>query len=107
MKQFYQGDVSLISGVSIPKEVILKPIPKNGVIVAEGEITGHNHLITKERENVEVEFGQDEKGFYFKIANGSAVIKHQEHAPITLNPGTWFVAHQWEYSELEDRRVQD
>lgn len=104
--QMYQGDVSLIKIDEAPK-IEFKKIPAKGVIVAEGELTGHNHLITKEREETEVEFGQDENGFYFKVANGNAVIKHQEHAPITLNPGIWFVGKQFEYSDLEDRKVQD
>lgn len=105
MTQKYQGDVSLIKIETIAG-IEFKTLPKEGVIVAYGEVTGHTHTIVKEKEAT-VEFGQDTKGYYFKVSNGNAVIKHQEHAPITLEPGIWFVGKQWEYNELEDRRVAD
>lgn len=106
MKQLYQGDVALISIQEVPN-IELKSLPKNGVVVAEGEVTGHNHIIVKEREDVEIEWGQDINGFYFKIAGGNAVITHPEHKQITLNPGVWFVANQFEYDELKDIKVKD
>ena len=110
MKQQYQGDVSLIQCEEVNKaaeKIQFKPIPQSGIVVALGEITGHSHRIVKEREDVVVEFGQDERGFYFRCPQGGAKIVHEEHGIQVLNPGITFVGSQWEYNDLNDRKVID
>ncbi len=106
--QKYQGDVAIISipENQLPKELNFKKFPPEGVVVAEGEVTGHKHTIVAEKENL-IEIAQDGRGYYLKVNNGSAVITHQEHKPITIEQGIYFIGRQWEYDEIANRRVQD
>lgn len=113
MKQYqaYQGDVSLIRANSeirkFAKKVSFTSLPENGLVVAEGEVTGHKHVIVKETEDAVIDFGQDQNGYYLNVKKGNAVITHEEHKHQTLGEGLWFVGKQWEYSNLEDRQVID
>lgn len=58
------------------------------VVLAEGEVTGHNHTI----EAVPLEID----GVMWIVAPEAAPVKHQEHAPARLDPGQWLVAAQAE-----------
>ena len=79
---------------------------KNNVVVAEGETTGHFHTV-KVKDRADVEIAQDANGYYFKVNSGEAVITHPEHKEITFGQGLWYVGRQFEYDELEERRVLD
>ena len=106
-KQNYQGDVGIISGAELPKNIKLSALPKEGLVIAEGEVTGHKHLIVAEPEAI-VEFGQDEKGTYIvNVKSGQAKLTHNKHDVQVLKRGAHFFPMQMEYSEDEDKRVQD
>jgi hypothetical protein len=108
-KQQYQGDISIIeiSESELPKNLTFKVFPKEGLVVAEGETTGHKHKILAEPEAL-IEFAQDERGFYIKTKNQGAQIVHEEHGTQIFEPRKiFFVGRQWEYNELNDRKVQD
>ena len=104
--QAYQGDVGLLKTDKVP-DLTFKPLPEDGLIVAWGEVTGHNHKIVADREAI-VEMAQDQFGTYIKVLKGQAQIKHQEHEAQVLTPGIWFVVSQFEYDEVQELRgVQD
>ena len=103
--QFYQGDISIVE--IDPKyidKLNFKPLKK--VLIAEGEITGHKHILTAEPEAM-VEISQNEKGFYLKVNSGQAVLTHNKHAIQTIPQGVFFIGRQVEYNELGERRVMD
>ena len=105
MKQFYQGDISIVEiDPKHIKKLNFKPL--KSVLIAEGEITGHKHVLTAEPE-AKVEIAQDEKGFYVKVNSGQAVLTHNKHAVQTIPQGIFFVGRQVEYDELGERRVMD
>ena len=106
MNQQYQGDVSIIKIEKTDSRVSFLPLPKEGFVVAEGEVTGHKHTIVADRES-SIEIAKDENGYFLKINAGKAIITHQQHAPITIEQGLYFVGRQWEYDEIQERRVQD
>lgn len=85
-EQLQQGDVLLRRIEAIPngaKEVKRK----NGAIVlAEGEVTGHAHRIM----DVEAMFFEKDGRFYLKN-NCTVTVRHEEHKPITIEPGIWEV----------------
>lgn len=103
---YAQGDL-LIERVADadPSGVIVTPDATGATVLAEGELTGHRHAIYDR-----VAMFRDDAlareiptGLYIghvKVADGSAVIVHQEHAPITLEEGTYRVRRQ---RELEPR----
>ena len=103
---FAQGDLLIERVADLePSGTILPSNTGGATILAEGELTGHRHAIHER-----VTMFRDEAlareipaGLYVghvKVAEGSAVITHQEHAPITLLEGTYRVRRQ---RELEPR----
>jgi hypothetical protein len=105
-EMFAQGDL-LIERVDDvePSGTIRSPDASGAMVLAEGEVTGHRHAIfdrvTMFRDDALAR--EIPSGLYVghvKVAGGSAVIQHQEHAPITLEEGTYRVRRQ---RELEPR----
>lgn len=73
-------------------------------ILADGETTGHLHLIDDPAVEV-VE--RDDKAREFKLSK-KAVVKHEEHKPVTLPPGDYVSDIVRECDPFEgERRVQD
>lgn len=75
------------------KKVEGKEIKHQGsFVLAEGETTGHKHVITAER----MEIRQAENGrFYLSLGNGGTVT-HEEHKTITLPPGLYEMGNERE-----------
>ena len=103
-KLFRQGDVLLESVESIPKSAEL--VETNGAIVlAYGEATGHHHAIRKG--NARLYRDPNTQVSYVEIAESLALLEHEEHNPITLDPGIYSVILQREYDPRNARRVAD
>ncbi len=73
----------------------------DGIIVAEGESTGHKHALKGKAKVVK------KNGKKFVKVSGKAKIVHDEHKEITLKKGTYLVKHQREYNPKENRRIRD
>lgn len=98
-----QGDVRITKAV-IPNGAKAVKRAKRGWVLAEGEHTGHAHVI--EKENVEM----FEKGGVLYLKNDvEATVVHEEHKPVTLPPGTWKIGIVREYDYFKDmtRKVVD
>jgi hypothetical protein len=105
-EMFAQGDL-LIERVADadPSGTILAPDASGATVLAEGELTGHRHAIfdrvTMFRDDALAR--EIPAGLYIghvKVDGGSALIHHQEHAPISLGEGTYRIRRQ---RELEPR----
>lgn len=92
-----QGDILFVSIEEIPEEIKIK----EDNIVAEGEATGHKHLL---QDGILYE---DSKGTLFIQVEESAKIVHQEHNPIILPEGNYKVVRQREYEPNGWIRVSD
>jgi len=103
MKQ--QGDVILtrIDRVPIGDTQVIKD--KRGFVLAEGEATGHYHGIAPDTDAELVRIGER----LLLTLNEPAELKHQEHKPITLEPGIWEVGivREWDYLAEMERKVVD
>jgi hypothetical protein len=97
-----QGDV-LIEKSPIPEAA--KKSSKNRIVLAEGESTGHAHVIT-DTDNCTA-FETDE-ALYLRVIN-EVEVKHEEHKIITLPPGDYKVRKVQEYDHFKEeaRKVQD
>jgi hypothetical protein len=95
-----QGDIYFSTVNSIPT----KAIPLTHCVLAEGEATGHSHRI--EQAGI-AELLEYEGSRFLRILGDSAVVMHQEHAPIVLPQGTYRVWRQREYTPRGIRRVVD
>jgi hypothetical protein len=93
------GDVIISTAYAIPSEARRS---KN-VVLASGEVTGHSHRI-EAPEKAEVWECRGER--FLKIIATTRVI-HEEHKPITLEPGIYRIWQQREYTPEAIRRVVD
>lgn len=105
MKMKQQGDVLLKSCDSIPQDAKKVDPTQYGYVLAEGEVTNHRHRL-EDIENVEM-FEKDGK-FFVRVKKPSVLV-HEEHKPITVDPGCWGVEIVREYDHFteEARQVQD
>jgi len=77
-------------------------------ILAEGEMTGHKHLLIAEPKT-EFEIFTDEQGNTILAMAGIGKISHEEHKEITLPIGDYKVIHEREYDYYLEaiKQVQD
>lgn len=104
--QVRQGDVLITTVLSLPKEAILTEVGENDgnkVVLAEGEATGHSHTVKREK----VKPYSTPTGELYLEVLFPVEVEHQEHAPITLQPGKYKVVRQMEYWMDEVRKVSD
>ncbi len=95
-----QGDVFFTKARELPEGV--KPVSRNakGYIIAEGEATGHTHVI-----EAEIELYEKDGVLFIKTAK-EAEVRHEEHLPVILSPGIWKVGIIREYDPfLEETRI--
>ena len=120
MKIYRQGDV-LVVGVQSKNEMktlfgrALAFTKKSDFVLAEGEVTGHSHVLKGECDVIEdreasdnvvtdVAWGQ----FVARIVVAEeAELVHEEHDTITIPPGEYIVVRQREYTPTGARRVFD
>jgi len=100
--QFRQGDVLMIRVRFIPKAAMLKERDGGCVVLAYGEVTGHAHAIM-EPEALLYSDGED----MYLEADGTVTLRHEEHAPISIEKGRYKVVRQREYSPEAIRNVAD
>ena len=101
MKYYQQGDVLVKSVSEIPSG---GKVIRGRVVLAEGEATGHAHVMTGKNVLAYVVAGQ----MYLDVS-APTEIKHEEHGPIVIQPGKYRVDNVQEYDHFaeEARRVAD
>lgn len=101
---YQQGDVLINKIDKLPDNAIKDKIKKGKWIIAEGEATGHCHAIAEKEAIVYLKEGKK-----YVITKQGFNITHQEHKPITVDPGVYEIGIIREYDPFEDliRRVQD
>ena len=101
--QFRQGDVLIQKVASLPAGT--KPQKTTmDVILAEGEMTGHAHRIT--RPNKKVRQHLHGAQLYLEVLK-PVKVQHEEHGEIPLEPGIYLVLRQMETWMDEVRQVAD
>jgi hypothetical protein len=85
-----QGDIYIAAIPSIPADAVRQ----SGIVLAEGEITGHHHRIEDARSaSLFVHRGQ----LLLNVVAPEAKLVHEEHATIDLTRGAYHVWRQREY----------
>lgn len=97
-----QGDVMLVRVGRLPKGAKPRAAEGGRHILAHGEATGHAHAIAE----AEAEMFTTEDGVYLRSI-GVSTLRHEEHAPITIDKGVYRVVRQREYSPEAIRNVAD
>ena len=114
-KQFRQGDVFLerVADDQLPDGLVQVRRDNGRIVLAYGEVTGHAHAIAERNATLYSEPGTDERWLVIRAAGatieggGAVLIRHEEHAAITLEPGVYRVGRQREYSPEEIKYVAD
>jgi hypothetical protein len=106
MKNIYRhGDISLHP----TKEVKGERVKHNGAFVlAEGETTGHKHVLRVPNvDDMEI-FKTPEGGYYMRLKS-EGTITHEEHRKVVVAPGTYKMVNEREYDWFgkATRKVQD
>jgi hypothetical protein len=101
--QIQHGDVLIESIKELPKGVKVKS--QERCVVAEGETTGHHHIIEAKGATLYELKGGD---LYLELA-APATITHEEHKPLEIPEGIYHIGRVQEHDYLEDmaRRVID
>jgi hypothetical protein len=110
-EQFYQGDILYlkISEQELPVNIKWEKI-NHDFVVAEGEVSGHKHLITL-TENSSAWIFREENEIFLKL-EGTALLTHPQHNPEIqtapkIETGFFYIGRQWEYDPRQERMVRD
>jgi len=95
---YRQGDVLL---VEVKGRVKGKVVAKGRIVLAEGEATGHAHVVEADPEDAVL---KEFDGKRFLEVYREASVTHQEHATITLKPKTYEVRRQREWTDGDEPR---
>lgn len=98
-----QGDVLIKKVESIPAAAKQQDPEKGRFKIEDGEATGHAHAV-KEEEGISMFIDGGVK--YLQVGIATA-LTHEEHSPITLEPGIYEFRRQREYSPESIRYVLD
>ena len=94
-----QGDVL------IKKVKSIKGNKLNHLTLAEGESTGHKHVITEG----DAELYEDNGVLYLRVKSDEATLTHQEHKPVVIEKGDYEIGIVREFDHLteETKNVSD
>jgi hypothetical protein len=95
-QSYRQGDVLLMPCGAIPRSAHEETAEDGRVVLAHGERTGHAHIMPADRVSY---FRDDGNGQAFLRVDSEepVALTHEEHAPLTVQPGTYRVVLQREY----------
>lgn len=101
-----QGDVLIVRVDSIPPAAAARPREGGRVILAHGEVTGHAHAIADTPTAPTAALLDTSEATYLRVDALSRLV-HDEHDAIALEPGSYRVIRQREYSPEAIRQVAD
>ena len=101
--QIRQGDVFVELIAALPDGLAVKAADHGRLVLAYGEVTGHAHAL----DATLGELFEDREGTLYLRLDAPGSLTHEEHAAISLSPGTYRITHQREYAPGEMRRVAD
>lgn len=104
MNLFRQGDVLIMKVDEVPEDARRVPREDGRIVLAHGEATGHAHAVL-ERDAKLFEVDDTDERFLEIVQHADVV--HEEHDPVRLEPGSYKVVRQREYSPAEIRYVAD
>jgi hypothetical protein len=103
---YRQGDVSIVAVTSAPAERVDVARENGRVILADGEVTGHAHVIKATSAAL---FRDPKLTAVFMTVSGDVpvALEHEEHETIMIPPGDHQIIRRREYSPQEIRNVAD
>lgn len=108
-----QGDVLIVKVDDDSIDLSDKKTDKrdnNRVVLAYGEVTGHAHAIHEDNAFLFTVKDAPElfnKEVYLRVNDRAVNLVHEEHSTLSINPGTYKIIHQKEYTPESIRSVVD
>jgi hypothetical protein len=104
--QYRQGDVLItkVDEIAESNTKVSVPFEDGRVILAHGEATGHAHVIETEGEVLFRARDLKEMTDRFLTIEKEALVVHDEHDTITLEPGDYKITRQREYAPKQAPR---
>jgi len=103
MVQFRQGDIFIEKVTDIPSGAERDDDGENDIVLATGEATGHAHMI---RRRPGIASYSTAENRYLDVSD-TALLTHEEHAPILLPAGRYRIVRQREYGPDHSHDVHD
>jgi hypothetical protein len=104
--QVRQGDVLLTRVARIPAGAKEKVRDNGRIVLAYGEATGHCHTIEDSLAAPRAALVEVDELTFLRVDEVSRVV-HEEHDPITLEPGNYRITRQREYTPEAIVNVSD
>ncbi len=103
-RQYRQGDVMLVACDGVPPGAREQSPDEGRIVLAYGEVSGHAHALDADRVRY---FREDGTGQAFLHVPGTspAELTHEEHAPLSVAPGTYRVVRQREFMPSDTPRL--
>lgn len=99
-----QGDVLIVAVDAIPSTAVeVARDAKRGIVLAEGEVTGHAHRIPSRHANL---YRTENDARYMRVT-APVQLKHEEHSMVSIPAGDYRVSIHHEYSPAAIVRVED
>lgn len=93
-----QGDILLIPVDEVPKGLTEVPRENGKIVLAEGEATGHLHMIEAPEATFLASDLAEIEGRFLAV-EAEVALTHPEHDAVTIEPGTYEVRRQRSYTE--------
>lgn len=106
MLKYRQGDIALVSIDKLPEGLVQVPRMRGRIVVAEGEVTGHAHVLEGGAALFLATDLEDLENRFLEVAEECELV-HDEHNTITVPPGIYEVKRQKEYTPEAIRVVSD
>jgi len=105
---FQQGDVLLKSIDSVPSDAKDVAPRGRGLILAEGEVTGHYHAVPMEEVDDDIHM-YEKNGTLYLSSTKDFTVEHDEHHTQSIPAGTYKIGIVKEYDHYEDeiQKVRD
>jgi hypothetical protein len=100
MNIYRHGDLLIKEIKELPK-TIKKIAQGNSFVLAEGETTGHKHILISNETKTGFEVYQDVNGSFVLDLKANAEVSHEEHKTIKIKKGIYFVETEREYNWFE------
>ena len=98
-----QGDVLITRIDALPANLTPVKRTTRGVVLAEGEVTGHAHRIPSRHASL---YRTENDARYMRVT-APVQLKHEEHSTVTIPAGKYLVSIHTEYSPEAVRQVED
>lgn len=102
-----QGDVLLIPVDEMPTGLVKQNRGPRGLVIAEGEVTGHAHCILDDVADLFVSADLEEMADRFLMVGDECALHHDEHDTLTIPAGIYRLPAQREYAPAAPVRVAD